>query len=195
MCFKLVGFEVRDGVAAFIPQVKKLDGSPLASILMYTHWDDGADIVADNPVPRYEAANGAGFTDSNGVVGFGYGPPPNGGPGGGPFTIWPSASPPGVEPQQCDAARKLGWIDAHLNCNPIFQLVRKGGVIPDPVPPDPVPPDPVPPVPGVPAPGVPVDLTGAFAVLSASILLACEKLTAKQYMEVIRLAMEGEWAD
>jgi len=75
-----------------------------------------------------------------------------------------------------------------------FRICPWGGAAPDPGPdPDP---DPVPvPVPPVPAPGVPVDLTGAFAVLSASILLACEKLTAKQYMEVVRLAMEGEWAD
>lgn len=192
LVFKLVGFEVRDGIAAFMPQTQNLDGSPLGNILMFEHWDDGADIKTSDPCPRYEVANAAGFNDANGVIAFAYSDPPNGGPNGGPFTIWPSASPPGMEPQFCDACRKLGWVDHHVNCNPIFRLVRKG--VAPPIPGDPT--DPSDPIDWVPGDTVitvpPDDLVGLFVVFGANLALANGDLSEAGYLELIGSVMDTD---
>jgi len=76
-----------------------------------------------------------------------------------------------------------------------FRICPWGDAAPDPGPdPDPDPdPDPIP-VPPVPAPGVPADLTGAFAVLSASILFGTGHLSEAGYLQIIGLALE-EWED
>lgn len=125
-CWKLVGFEVRPGVAEFIPQVMGLDGS-LSSvpILVNIYWPDANDYA---PLPAYFSHCKGGYT-SGGRVGFPYGPGNDScvKPGGGPFSIWPHNAPPGLEPQYADCAKYLGWLGGtdHLTPNPIFQLVTK----------------------------------------------------------------------
>lgn len=130
-CWKIVGFEVRTGVAAYIPQIKKEDGSPYPEILTIRWWPD-VDKYDQTVKPHYRLAENpkwdGGFTDANGTIGMAYGGGSIGGPDGGPDVIWVSASPPGQQPQYSDAVSGLGWIGGtdHLNPNPIFQYTVKG---------------------------------------------------------------------
>ncbi len=68
-----------------------------------------------------------------------------------------------------------------------FRIERWQQGTPEPTPPDPIPPDPVPPVPILPVQGG--ACTGSYAILSASILFSLDKLTVKQYMEIMRLVI------
>ena len=137
-CWQLVGFEVRTGAPEFIPKVLQTDGKPAHNILVYENWST-AEQPSVEATPPYFTRYVAGWTDSNGVVGFPY----SGGgvveQPGGPFAIWPSNSPPGEEPQYADCAIRLGWLGGtdHLSPNPVFQLLSKSGGGSTPVPPAP----------------------------------------------------------
>lgn len=143
--YKLVGFYVRSGAAAFIPKVLGADGTPLANILVFASWPGApAFNLPDGGRPRPDYTNGgggvAGFTNTDGDIGFGYsgdaivsydGTTPL----GGPYLIWPAANPESTGVlQYCDAAIKLGWIPEtnHLTANPIFQVTTKAGDQPSP---------------------------------------------------------------
>lgn len=130
-CWRLAGVQVRTGVAAIIPLVIGQDGQPAPRILVYEYWP-GAPEREIKPTPAYYTRYVAGWTDANGVVGFGYGADGVVGPNGGPFAIWPSASPPGVEPQYADCFVRAGWLGGtdHLTVNPIFEYRVKGSTPP-----------------------------------------------------------------
>lgn len=143
--YKLVGFYVRSGAAAFIPKTLDENGNALQNILVFAHWPGApAFNLPGGGRPRPDYANGgggvAGFTNADGDIGFGY----SGGaivsydgeiPLGGPYIIWPAANPASTGVlQHSDAAVKLGWIPNtnHLTANPIFQVVTKSGDTPPP---------------------------------------------------------------
>lgn len=131
--WRLVGFEVRTGVAAFLPQVKTVTGAPAADIIVFRHWPD-----APNFPPGIDPAyfsNGEGdFTDINGIKGIPYGGGDVTGADGGVNYIWCSSDPPGGARIGSDMATKLGWIGGtdHLTANPIFRDTLKGATTPPP---------------------------------------------------------------
>lgn len=131
--WKLVGFEVRTGVAAFLTQIKDKDGNPAEKILVYNHWPSAPSLPGSADPPYFANAAG-GFTDASGVQGAPYGGGAVTGPDGGVYAIWPSADPQGGTRIASDAAIKLGWIGGtdHLTANPIFQDVLKEGGQPPP---------------------------------------------------------------
>jgi hypothetical protein len=131
--WKLVGFEVRTGVAAFLTQIKDQTGNPADQILVYNHWPSAGQLPS-SPNPPYFPNGGAGFTDGNGVQGAPYSGGAVTGENGGPYYIWPSADPPGGARIASDMASRLGWIGGtdHLTANPIFQDTLKGGTTPPP---------------------------------------------------------------
>jgi hypothetical protein len=126
--WRLVGFEVRTGVAAFLTQVKDINGNPAKDILVFNHWP-GADGLPDGVDPKYFPNATGGFTDSSGVQGAPYSGGAVTGPNGGPYHIWLSSDPPGGKRIGSDSASRLGWIGGtdHLTANPIFQDVLKSG--------------------------------------------------------------------
>jgi hypothetical protein len=109
--WRLVGFEVRTGVAAFLTQIKDANGAPADKILVYNHWPSADPLPMPADPPYFSNAN-AGFTDGSGVQGAPYSGGAVTGPDGGVY----------------DMATKLGWIGGtdHLTANPIFQDVQKG---------------------------------------------------------------------
>jgi len=129
--WRIIGFEVRTGVAAYLTQVKTSSGDPASTILVYRHWPD-APTFEQAPNPDYFLNGVGGFTDANGVQGSGYGGGSVTGEDGGPDYIWCSADPPGGSRIASDMASKLGWIGGtdHLTANPIFQDVMKGSTPP-----------------------------------------------------------------
>lgn len=131
--WKLVGFEVRTGVAAFLTQIKDRNGNPADKILVYNHWPSVEQLPTPANPPYFSNAK-AGFTDTSGVQGAPYSGGAVTGPDGGPYYIWPSADPPGGARIAGDMAAKLGWIGGtdHLTANPIFQDTLKGGSTPPP---------------------------------------------------------------
>lgn len=138
--FKLVGLELRSGIAAYIPQVKALDGGPLPNILMCRHWPniESSGVPTFTPDPAYFPVATGGFTDGNGVLGMPYSGDSVFGPNGGPDSIWPNTDPPGLPRRHSDALKNNGWHGAtdHLTVNPIFQEAVKesgGGIEPPPV--------------------------------------------------------------
>ena len=131
--WKLVGFEVRTGVAAFLTQIKNADGSPAEKIVVFNHWPGAPELPV--PVdPQYFSNAKGGFTDGSGVQGAPYSGGAVTGEDGGPYYIWPSADPLGGARVAADMASKLGWIGGtdHLTANPIFQDTLKGGATPPP---------------------------------------------------------------
>lgn len=131
--WKIVGFEVRTGITAFMTQVKDADNNPASDILVFNHWPD-ADQLPGTIDPDYFTNAGAGFTDANGVQGSPYGAGSVTGPNGGPNYIWLSSDPPGGLRRGSDMAARLGWIGGtdHLTANPIFRDTQKGSVPTDP---------------------------------------------------------------
>jgi hypothetical protein len=131
--WKLIGFEVRTGVAAFLTQIKDQSNNPADKILVYNHWPSASQLPIPADPPYFSNAN-AGFTDGSGVQGAPYSGGAVTGPNGGPYYIWPSADPPGGPRIASDMAARLGWIGGtdHLTANPIFQDTLKGGTIPPP---------------------------------------------------------------
>lgn len=131
--WRLVGFEVRTGVAAFLTQVKKESGMPASDILVFNHWPDAPNLPSDVD-PAYFSNATAGFTDGSGIQGAPYGGGAVTNENGGAYYIWLSADPPGGPRIGSDMASRLGWIGGtdHLTANPIFQDFEKGG---SPIPP------------------------------------------------------------
>lgn len=129
--WRLVGFEVRTGVAAFLTQVKEADGSPAEGIVVFNQWPD-APALPSNVDPKYFQNGRGGFTDGSGVQGAPYGGGAVTGPNGGPYNIWLSSDPAGGTRIGSDMAARLGWIGGtdHLTANPIFQDVVKRGTPP-----------------------------------------------------------------
>lgn len=133
--FRLVGFYLRTGAAAFIPIVLDENGNPLRDIFVWASWPDAPVFPQGSRVEPDYSENGGGvggFTNENGDIGFGYGGGAVVGGDGGVYRIWVSADPPGKPRQRADCAIKLGWFGGtdHLTANPIFQVVEAGGDIP-----------------------------------------------------------------
>ena len=126
--WKIVGFEVRTGIAAYLTQVKESDGSPADNIVVFKHWP-GAPDLPDGIDPEYFSNAEGGLTDSNGIQGSPYGGGSVTGSNGGPDYIWLSSDPLGGSRFGSDMAARLGWIGGtdHLTANPIFQDTLKGG--------------------------------------------------------------------
>lgn len=126
--FKLVGFYLRSGIAAYIPKVLDETGTPLANILVFRHWP-GADPLPQPINPPYFDRGVGGFTNADGDIGFGYAGESVVLENGGPDAIWVSADPPGGERQHSDCVTHLGWFGGtdHLTANPIFQVTTKAG--------------------------------------------------------------------
>jgi hypothetical protein len=135
LCYKLVGFYLRTGVASYITKVRSASGSPLPNILVFRNWP-GAGQFSTPARPPYFPNGVGGFTNAEGDAGSPYGGDSAFGDNGGPDNIWPAIDPPGLPVQYADCAKKLGWHGAtdHLTPNPIFQIVRKPGVTPPPTP-------------------------------------------------------------
>jgi hypothetical protein len=131
----VIGFYLRTGIAAFIPKVLAENGQPVPppGALVFAHWP-GAPTLPDTPNPYYHGNAVAGFTNSEGDVGFGYSGGAVVGGDGGVYDIWVSADPPTGTRFYSDAAIRLGWWGGtdHLTPNPIFQAVRKSGTVPPP---------------------------------------------------------------
>lgn len=141
LVWRLVGFYIRSGAAAFIPKFLLENGQPANNILVVHSWE-GAPALPNDAVitPDYMGKRGvAGFTNTNGDIGFGYS-------GGmayvgkqGPGVVWPVCPTHLPEPKFADAAFGLGWFGGtdHTTVNPVFQLVRKGSAPPPPPTPPP----------------------------------------------------------
>jgi hypothetical protein len=129
--FKLVGFYVRTGIAAYLPKVRDEDESPLENVLLYRHWP-GADQFPEPVNPAYFDRGVGGFTNANGDIAFAYAGTSVVGEDGGPDAIWVSADPPGGERRHSDCVTHLGWMGGtdHLTANPIFQAATKAGEVP-----------------------------------------------------------------
>ncbi len=124
----LVGFELRTGAKAYIPQIKLIDNLSASNIVVFRHFPS-ADTFPDPVNPPYFPNGVGGFTDVNGVIGFEYTGSSAFGANGGPDYIWVSADPPGGLRQHSDMASRLGWhgATAHLTPNPIFRAMVKTG--------------------------------------------------------------------
>lgn len=129
--WKLVGFEVRTGIASYLTQVKNINGGPAADILVFKHWPDAPDLPSGVDPDYFPNAEG-GFTDGSGVQGSPYGGGSVTGADGGPDYIWLSSDPPGGTRIGSDMVAKLGWIGGthYLTANGIFKDTLKGGVLP-----------------------------------------------------------------
>lgn len=125
--WRLVGFEVRTGVSAFMTQVKEADGSPADRIVVFKHWPDAPDLPPGIDPQYFPNAEG-GFTDASGVQGSPYSDGSMIMDGGGVDYIWVSSDPKGGTRIGSDMATKLGWVGGtdHLTlANPIFQDTLK----------------------------------------------------------------------
>jgi hypothetical protein len=129
----LVGFYLRTGIAAFIPQVLTETGQAAPDIFVFAHWPS-APAFPDIPNPNYHNNAVGGYTNINGDVGFGYSGDAVVGGDGGVYDIWVSADPPQGTRFFSDMAIRLGWWGGtdHLTPNPIFRVTRKGGAQPPP---------------------------------------------------------------
>lgn len=134
LCYKLVGFYLRTGVAEYIPKLQDTNGNPLKDIVVFRNWP-GAPKPPQTPKPDYFANAVGGFTNANGDAGFPYGGGSVMQDNGGPDNIWPAIDPAGGKVFFADCAVRLGWHGAtdHLTPNPIFRVVKKSGDIPPPV--------------------------------------------------------------
>ncbi len=128
--WRLIGFEVRTGIASYLPQVQEADGTPSALILVWRRWPDAETQPEGVISPAYFGNQGdGGFTDGSGVRGSPYGGGSVTGPDGGPDSLWCNDdTKPGGARVGSDLATKLGWIGGtdHLTANPIFRDVIKG---------------------------------------------------------------------
>ncbi len=130
----IVGFEVRVGIAAYLPQVQDANGNPLPGIVIFRHWP-GAPNLPGPINPQYFTKAEAAFSNESGTNGFGYEGGSVTGVNGGPDYIWLSADPPGGIRRHSDMASRLGWHGAtdHLTPNPIFRpVVKNDGIDPPP---------------------------------------------------------------
>ena len=137
-CWKLIGIQLRTGIAAIIPLVIGPLGMPNANILVYENWP-GADSQPVAATPPYYSNYVGGWTNGDGVVGFGYGGGGVVAPGGGPFAVWPSNGPTApvvLEPQYADCLQKVGWLGGtdHFTPSPVFAYVTKPAATPTPTP-------------------------------------------------------------
>jgi len=134
-CWKLIGVQIRTGIAAFIPLVVGPNALPDDQILVFLYWP-GAPDLDPTAKPRYFEKAVGGWTDSNGVVGFAYGTGGLIGATGGPYANWVSAAPPGLQPQYSDALTNLGWLGGtdHFCPSGVWQYLVKGLTppVPDP---------------------------------------------------------------
>jgi hypothetical protein len=135
--WKLVGFEVRTGVAAFLSQIKNANGTPADKILVYNHWSSAPPLPSPANPAYFSNAKG-GFTDASGVQGAPYSNDAVTGPNGGPYYIWPSADPAGGLRIASDMFSQGGWIGGtdHLTANGIWMDTQKGGETEPPIPGD-----------------------------------------------------------
>ncbi len=133
--WKIVGFEVRTGIAAFLPQVKTIDGAPAADIVVFSHFP-GSDSFREPIDPDYFSTGQGDFSNADGVKGvpFGGGSAIGVGQGGGVDYIWCSSDPAGGARIGSDMASKLAWIanTKYLVANPIFQDTLEGSSVPPP---------------------------------------------------------------
>ena len=152
LVWAVVGLEVRTGVASYIAQFYRADGSPvLANEVRAARAWPGAQSAANGETlrPNYPGLyNQDGFKTNCGVAGWSNGDGRVGFPyshgsmiaigARGPDMIWPMTPAGGSPPQYADCVTGLGWITNtnHLNVNPIYQLVTKTG---SPIPPPPLP--------------------------------------------------------
>lgn len=125
--WKIIGFEVRTGIAAYMTQVKTASGGPAANIVVFRHWPDAPNLPAGTNPDYFPNAVG-GWTDANGIQGSPYGDDSVTGANGGPDYIWLSSDPSGGARIGSDMATRLGWIGGtdHLTANLIYQDVLKG---------------------------------------------------------------------
>jgi len=135
-CWKLIGLQLRTGIAAVIPLVIGPSGVPNANILVYENWPS-VETPEVAPTPLYYRNYVAGWTNADGVVGFGYGAGGVVGSGGGPFAIWASNAPPGLQPQYADCLKRVGWLGGtdHFTPSPVFAyVVKPAETTPEPTP-------------------------------------------------------------
>jgi len=137
----LAGFELKAGPAVLQPQVWGQDGVMLTGeghdIWLILSWPDASELHPDFD-PRYAETGEIGRTAGRGSVGWGFGQESHIGPEGGPFMVWATSDPkdwaPEIRRMGSDAVGRLGWWDEHIVPNPIFQVMRKGGDLPVPIP-------------------------------------------------------------
>jgi hypothetical protein len=129
--WKIIGFEVRTGISAYMTQVKTASGGPAANIVVFRHWPDAPNLPAGTN-PDYFPNAAGGWTDANGIQGSPYGDGSVTDANGGPDYIWLSSDPSGAARIGSDMAARLGWIGGtdHLTANPIFQDTLKGSTPP-----------------------------------------------------------------
>lgn len=132
----IAAFELKAGPAVLQPQVRDQNGNLVLTppgILLFLSWP-GAERFPAAIDPAYSDRGVAGFTEGNGSLGWGFGPESHIGEGGGPFTVWASSDPATWQSRRVgsDAAVRLGWWDDHIVPNPIFQVMKKGGIAPPP---------------------------------------------------------------
>lgn len=134
-CWKLVGIRFRTGVAATIPLIIGPNGLPNPNICVYENWPDAPDQPV-TPTPPYYTNYVGGFTNGDGVLGFGYGGGGVVGANGGPFNVWPSNAPSGLEPQYADCLKKIGWRGDtdHMTPSGVWAYTVKPSVTSDPTP-------------------------------------------------------------
>lgn len=130
--WRLHALYLREGPSTVILKIWDEAGLGMGNIVVFRHWPGAPDFP--EPVrPGYHTNGVAGWTQSNGDIGFGLGTGDYIGEDGGASSIWPSAYPLGVNgPQYGDAIKKHGMLGGtnHFMPHPIFQLTYKeGGVI------------------------------------------------------------------
>jgi hypothetical protein len=127
--WRVIGFYLRTGTAAFIPKVLDVNGlPPNPGVVVFAHWPTAPNFPESVNPPYHQNAVG-GFTNENGDIGFGYSGGAAIGPNGGVYDIWVSADPPTGSRFYSDAGIKLGWHGAtdHLTPNPVLMAVEKEG--------------------------------------------------------------------
>jgi hypothetical protein len=140
--WKLVGFKLRTGIGAYLPETKDALHRPAPTILMWRHWPGVSG--EGTPDPTYFSSGIPGFTNQDGVGSFGYGGTSgidvNESHNGGPDAIWANADPVNAVNRRVgsDCVKRLCWAlhTDHLTPHPIFKATLKGddGTTPPPPP-------------------------------------------------------------
>lgn len=127
--WRLAKVEVSVGPANYTVKLLSESGSPVPSILVFNNWPDASQMTGGSPNPPYFPNSDAGFTNSNGTIGFSFGGGNVVGPNGGPNNIWVSSDPPSAPNARrwSDCLTNLGWAGGtdHLTLHPTFVLTTK----------------------------------------------------------------------